>query len=620
MKLKAKITVGYLTVVLVTILFSVIAIQNYTRVVVMYEETTNKYQSITSTMHELSYRTLQRQSGLHGFLLTGKTRYLVSYDENILPIKTLIGKARNLNPSAKDYNAIIEKYEKLVKEWEDNIAEEAKGRRQQLDYGLIDYGQYIESIAEIDQLGRSILRELKIVEDQLVRIIERELSNNSQLTTRSGQSTKNLLIVVAVLSIGGSFAFGAFLANHITSALDGVVRAAQVISRGDLSHRVPHTGTKDEVAFLAHSFNEMAHQLEGKIRELTESEKKYSTLVENADDGIIIIQNEIFVFANRAFCKIMGYGLDEVIGMHYLSIASPDSVSLLRERHVKRLRGEEVEGITEGDFIDKNGETWHLEVNAALIEYENQKAVLVIFRDISERKEYETSLKKLSERVMKVQEKERKRISLELHDEIGQALSAMSISLELLQRDGNVSATEYNQKLDDVKKLVEKTVDDVHRISYNLRPYLLDNFGLVSALRWYTENYAKRSGTEVALQVEGEWEKLPPVLETAIYRVVQEALTNVSKHAKASRVFISISYCPASIAIQIEDNGCGFEVEKQVRKGVLIQGGLGLFGITERVSAFGGTFSIGSKKGAGTRLSIRVPTTDFTKDGDEENG
>jgi PAS domain S-box-containing protein len=406
----------------------------------------------------------------------------------------------------------------------------------------------------------------------------------------------------------GSLVFGAILSKHITAAIDSVVQAAGVIASGDLAHRIPVRRTKDELNLLASSFNEMAEQLEGKIRELTESEKKYSTVVENANDGIVIFKDQMFVFANEAFCKIIGYSLDELIGMNYLSIASTGSADLLRDRHLKRLQGEEVPGITEGEFISKNGDIRYLEVNAGLIDYSNQQAVLVVFRDITERKEYETSLKRLSEKVFTAQEKERKRISQELHDEVGQALSVMNISTELLQRNNNLSLTDQQKRLEDLKKLIEKTLDDIHRISYNLRPYLLDNFGLVSALRWYTKDYSERTGIEIGLQIEGDWGELPRALETVIYRVIQEALTNVSKHAEASRVFISVSYYPASIEIEIEDNGKGFEVDKDLRKGMLLKGGLGLFGIKERVAAFGGVFSITSKKGSGTMISIQIPT------------
>ncbi|MGD0229727.1 MAG: PAS domain S-box protein [Syntrophorhabdales bacterium] len=608
MTLKVKIIFGYLLIIVVCIFVSALTINDYTKVTRLYEETMGKYSRVTRVVDELTYRMLQRQSGLQGFLMTGKTRYLISYDENALPMKALMKEATELNPTDKDYASMIGRYEKLVREWEEGVAEKEKEMRHRLDYGLIGYRQFMASIAEIDSGGRSILRELKVVENQLARFMEQDMLAKSQLANRVGKSTRRLLITIALASILGSLGFGIALSNHIVSGLKGVVRAARIISTGDFSHRVPRKNRNDELGFLADSFNQMAKKLEENICELKESEEKYSTLVENASDGIGIIQDERYVFANRAFMRIMGYSAEEVQGMHYLAIAAPESADHLRERHVRRLAGEDVPGITEAKFIAKNGEIRYSEVNTGMIEYRNQRAALVIFRDITERKEHETSLKKLSEQVFRAQEEERKRISRELHDEIGQVLAALNISTELLQKDDGLAGENHQKKLEDMKKLIEKGIDEVHRISYNLRPYVLDNFGLVSALRWYVKTFARVNGIEASLQIEGEWEKLEPAVETMIYRVIQEALTNVSKHAQAGRAFVCLSRDLEGIRITIEDNGIGFEVEGDGKRGALVRGGLGLFGIGERVSTLGGDFSISSKPGSGTRLLIEIPS------------
>ena len=342
------------------------------------------------------------------------------------------------------------------------------------------------------------------------------------------------------------------------------------------------------------------------LRKTKQSEEKYSTLLENASDGILIIEDQKFVFANKTFLRIMGYTKEELVGTDYLHIVAPESVELLRERHTKRLRGLDVPTITEARFIDRYGEGHYFEVNAGLVERSDGKAVLVILRDIMESKEYETSLKKLSSQVLKTQEEERRRISRELHDEIGQALSAMNISIEILLRNG-VQHDFREKRLRDVKNLIEKSMDDVHRITYDLRPYHLDNFGLVPAVRSYAETFAERTGVEVAFQTEGEWSKIDPAVETAVYRVIQEALTNISKYAEARRAFVSMTRVPESMEIIIEDNGKGFSTEPEKKRGSLMKGGLGLFGIGERVSGVGGTFSITSTLGVGTRLVITIP-------------
>ncbi len=420
-------------------------------------------------------------------------------------------------------------------------------------------------------------------------------------------TVQSLLIGVGVANLIATTILTMFLQRRRPGGLDQIVQAVARISAGDFSHRLPEARGRGELAPLRKAFNGMADRLEQKIRELKASEEKYSTLVENASDGIAIIEEQKYVFANRAFLKTMGYTKEELAGMDYLKIVAPESVESLRERHTKRLQGLDVPTITEARFIDKSGEERYFEVNAGLIEHDDRKAVLVIFRDITDNKEYERSLKRLSEQMLRTQEEERRRISRELHDEIGQALSAMNISIDILLRDGGWRGETTARRLRDMKKLIEKGIDDVHRISYNLRPYLLDNFGIVAALRWYADAFAERTGIEVGLQIEGEWQKLDPVVETTVYRVIQEALTNISKYAEARRAFISLSEAPTGMELIIEDDGKGFATEPVQRKGGLVKGGLGLFGIGERVSAVGGNFSITSKAGAGTKLIIGIP-------------
>jgi PAS domain S-box-containing protein len=424
-----------------------------------------------------------------------------------------------------------------------------------------------------------------------------------------GPSIVDVVIAVGLANILIAVILAAVFLERFTRGLDSIVRAVGLISMGDFSQRVPERNGRDELALLATSFNGMAETLDRNIRELRQSEEKYSTLVENASDGIVIIEDRKYVFANRTFLRIMGYSEKELIGMDYLDIVAPESAECLRERHTKRLQGLDVPTITEARFIDRNGEARYFEINAGLIERNDRKAVLVIFRDITDSKEYQMSLKKLSEQVLKTQEEERKRISRELHDEIGQALSAMNINIEILLANGTLQDSSGEKRLRDMKKLTEKSIDDIHRISYNLRPYLLDKFGLVAAVRWYTETFAERTGVEVGLHIEGEWEKLHPTVETTVYRVIQEALTNISKHAEAKRAFVSLSSVSDGMEIFVEDDGKGFETEREKKRGNLIKGGLGLFGIGERVASFGGSFSITSNLGAGTKLAIRIPAS-----------
>jgi PAS domain S-box-containing protein len=609
MTLKIKIIGGYLAILSAMVFITILAIRNYTEVIGFYEEINTKDFELTRIGHELTYRMLERRSGLQGFLLTGKTRYLISYDENIQPINGLLRKARDIYSGDEEYSRLIDRYEILINDWEKNIGETEKHLRQQLDYGLDDYPHYVASIAEIDKKDRSIFRELKMVEAQFLNATQARTARKSETATVVGVATKKFLILVAVASIILSFIMSTLLWYHVTSALDRLVRAARAISRGYLSYRIPKGPTDDELEALTGSFNEMAERLEEKIHALRESEEKYSTLVECANDGIAIIQNRQFVFANKKLSEMIGYGADEINGMDYLAIVPIDDAQAFRERYYGRLKGEDVPHVIEGQFICKNGDIKCLEVNVGLIDYRNEKAFLTIYRDITDRKMYQENLKRHSDQLITMQEEERKRISHELHDEIGQALSAMNINIEILEKGLEDRPDARQQRLDDVKGLISRTIDNIHRISYNLRPYLLDNFGLISALRWYTDTFRERTGIGVSLQIEGTWQEIDPALETVLFRITQEALTNVLKHAEATTASIVLSRYPVMIEMSIKDDGEGFNMDdyKVHHSQPFAEGGLGLFGIKERLAVFEGTFTIESVAGAGTTLLIKVP-------------
>jgi len=611
MNLKTKIICGYFLIILVAAFFSAVAIKKYAEVTTSYEEVSGKYYQTVKIAQELTYRILDRQAGLRGFLLTGKTRYLVPYDENILPSKSLIRRARELQKGDERYLEMIEQYEVIVKKWEETIAEAEKEMRQKLDYGVIDFPVYVNSISNIDKKGRPILRKLHSMESQLVHRAEKDMSIKSAQALEAAKYAKSLLITIALGSLILTAAFGLFLSNHITTPLTQFVRGAERISRGDLSQRI-HSSRRDELGILAEAFNHMTERLQNSVNTLKESEEKYATLVEQANDGIVIIQDMKYLFVNRKFCDITGYCSEELIGNDFFIILSPDILESIKRRHNDRMAGKDVPAIYETKIVTKRGETKYVEVNAGLIEYKDRKTDLVVFRDITARKHYQRDLRNLSEKIIRAQEEERKRISRELHDEIGQALTAISIHVDVL---GNSRfEADAKQKITDLKALIEKAIDDIHRISYDLRPYMLDEFGLISALRWLTDTYHERTGIDVLIHVQGKEYKLPPTIDTLIYRFSQEALTNVSKHANAQHIDISIDYQEDAIGLTVRDDGQGFDPTKSLRvhRGM---GGLGLFGIRERLALFGGDLSIESIPGKGSTLYARIYTNGVSVEG-----
>jgi signal transduction histidine kinase len=218
-------------------------------------------------------------------------------------------------------------------------------------------------------------------------------------------------------------------------------------------------------------------------------------------------------------------------------------------------------------------------------------------------------LRLLSRRLLFIQEEERKRISRELHDNIAQTFASINLQLTAL-KTGTISDTkEFHQSIERTQILLEKSVEMVHRFARDLRPSLLDDFGLIPALESHLKDFMAETGVHVKLTAFANVEKLDHVKRTALYRVAQEALCNVAQHAEASRVEVKIDRRGQLVCMQVHDNGKGFQVDN----GVLSESQnerLGLLGMRERVEMVGGSFSVDSTLGKETTVFVEIPRLD----------
>jgi signal transduction histidine kinase len=209
-------------------------------------------------------------------------------------------------------------------------------------------------------------------------------------------------------------------------------------------------------------------------------------------------------------------------------------------------------------------------------------------------------LEDLSARLVQAQENERRAVSRELHDEVGQALSAVLVELRNLSAESAIQTDEQSRgHVETVKSLVEDSVRVVRNMALLLRPSMLDDLGLVPALRWQAREVSKQTSMEVSVAAELASDDLPDAYKTCIYRVVQEALHNCSRHARAARVHIRVQQEPSRLSLSIQDDGQGFDV-RQTK-------GLGLLGIEERVARLGGKCEIHSARGSGTIVAVELP-------------
>ena len=212
-------------------------------------------------------------------------------------------------------------------------------------------------------------------------------------------------------------------------------------------------------------------------------------------------------------------------------------------------------------------------------------------------------LKALSQRVLEAQEQERRRVALELHDELGQLLTAIKINLQLGERYKDKAPPDlYSENL----RIVEEALQQVRHLATGLRPSMLDDLGLAPALKWVAEQSASRGGFEVFFHHERTQVRLASEIETACFRIVQEALTNISRHAQAKRVDISLRRDGPDLLLNVQDDGCGFDLAAM--KGRALAGGsLGVLGMQERATLLGGSLSIASSPGGGCAVQLRSP-------------
>jgi signal transduction histidine kinase len=242
---------------------------------------------------------------------------------------------------------------------------------------------------------------------------------------------------------------------------------------------------------------------------------------------------------------------------------------------------------------------------------ELQRTNTVLRTEITARKKVEEVLQTLSRRLLEAQETERRHLASELHDEIGQALTVLKINLQEMERDPRESALRLSDSLD----ILSNTLQQVRNLSLDLRPSVLDDLGLVIALDWYLKRQAQRVGLVPHFEADHIEPRPSAVIETTCFRIVQEALTNIARHARAQNVWVEVRQHDTTIAVRVRDDGSGFDVRTAHAHAA---GGmsLGLVGMEERARLAGGEIEIVSQLGEGTEIRATLPRSERTGDSD----
>jgi len=341
---------------------------------------------------------------------------------------------------------------------------------------------------------------------------------------------------------------------------------------------------------------------------LEASETRYRRLFETATDGILIVKqsDHTIADANPTLCRLLGLPHSATIGRTVESLPPFNNRKTIRILR-KLLDGEQPSREAEIELPSVNDERRFSEVAAGVYYEGGERVVQLNFRDVSLRKRTNDELRQLSGHLMRLQDAERRRIARELHDSTAQNLSALQMAITHLEGAVPTSDAKARAALDEIRSLTDLSLGEIRTISYLLHPPLLDEVGLLFALRWYVDGFMTRTEKIVRLEIPDSLERLPAEIETTIFRIVQEGLTNVHRHSGARKAWIRLAVEDGSLTLVIRDDGRGMPLgpSSPGAQGSPILG-VGIAGMRERLRQFNGSLVIESNRN-GTIVTATLP-------------
>ena len=489
----------------------------------------------------------------------------------------------------------------------------------------VDFSKAIEYLTV--QIENQTFKQMRDLIEEIREDAQKEM--HSEISEILDDHILNAIrIVVGSTALGILLAtvFGLTIARGISNPIIALESAALSVAGGRLDVRVD-SEAKDEIGVLGRSFNQMLVDLD----QTTVSKEFLDNVVESMLDALIVTNADLTIqMVNGAVCQLSGYSKAELTGKPLRMIIDlEDSGSSTYDQLQLNVAVKNVE-LT---FVTKQMRKIPILLSATILVKDNRvDSIVCVARDIHERKEAEIELKKahdeleervqkrtfelaqsekqlrhLSYSVLKAQEDERKRLAKELHDELGQSLSLLKMQIAALQRKLPSHQSTLGEELQEMRRQLNRVVEDVRRLSRDLSPSLLADLGLSAALKRIGTDFAKYHPTTVSFETSDIDPLFSQDTQIVIYRIFQEIFTNIAKHAQASHVQVKIRLDNDNVLMTVQDNGQGFD-PTEMPLPASADKGLGLASLFERARMINANLDLWSQAGQGTRLSFTIPT------------
>lgn len=418
-----------------------------------------------------------------------------------------------------------------------------------------------------------------------------------------------LLIVYAGWSLGIRFGIATLVASALVmlpqaivmypDPIDAVIESLAAVAIGGLGISLIQ---------MRRGWHQQRQKLRGIRVALRTSQESYEELFTNASDAIWVhdMHGKI-VIANRACEKVSGYTPDDLTGKNVAEFMSPEARSTAREIRTKLMKGQAIDQRYDQRLIKKDGTEAVVELFTRIILADGKPIGFQnIARDVTEERRLRDNLRLQIHKTLMAQEEERKRIARELHDDVAQSILLLSRQLDIIisKCDSQIPKAAVIE-LEHIENIANEAYKSLQRYARDLRPSILDQMGLVAALNWLTEELGKEMRIKISVKSD-KLPQLPSEVELAMFRIAQETLNNIRKHARASAVNVRVQLTSNNLKMSITDNGKGFSTSR-LTGDLAREGKLGVLGMEERARLIGGNLQIKSEPGKGTTVIARTP-------------